>query len=103
MNHSARTGSPGLQAGATVENDHDVLAEIARLLFLAFTEPLAGSDHQYDRNDAPRNPEHGQESTQLMRPQSTENVANEIAQDHGSMPKIGRSSRRKVSRAASAD
>ena len=43
--------STGLQAGATVKNDHHVLAQILGLRFLALFQTFASRDHQDDRHD----------------------------------------------------
>jgi len=48
-----------LQAGAPVKNDHHVLAQVARLFFLPLTQSFAGRHHEHNRDNAPRNPEHG--------------------------------------------
>ena len=74
--------SPGLQAGAPVKHDHDVLTQILGLIFLPFAQAFSGGNHQHNRHDPPGNSEHREESAQLMRPQGAENVANEIAQHH---------------------
>src|SRR5581483_2170665 len=77
-----------LEAGSAVENDHDVFAQRLRLLLLPDAEPLAGSDHQNDGNNAPRDTEHRQERTQLVHPQGSKHVANEIAEEHGNWTNI---------------
>ena len=46
---------------------------------LSYAQAFAGRHHQHDGHDAPRNPEHGQKSAQLVGPQGAENVADEIA------------------------
>ena len=71
-----------LQAGAAVEDDHDVFAQISRLLFLAFAQAFAGRHHQHNRDDAPGNAEHGQKCAQLVGPKRAQDVDNEIAQRH---------------------
>ena len=71
-----------LQAGAAVEDDHHVFAEISGLFLLAFAQALARRDHEHDRNDAPGDPEHGEEGAQLVRPQGSKNVDNKITHRH---------------------
>ena len=48
MDGASGAGPARLQAGATVEDDHDVLAEGLCLFFLSFAQALASSDHQDD-------------------------------------------------------
>jgi hypothetical protein len=49
-----------LQTRPAVENDHDILAEIASLLRLSFAQSLARRHHKHNRHNAPGNPEHRQ-------------------------------------------
>ena len=58
VDQASGAGSARLQAGAAVENDHQVFAEVLRL-GLADAQALAGGHHQDDRNDSPGDPEHG--------------------------------------------
>src|SRR5262249_50240234 len=52
-----RTGplSASLQAGPSVEDNHDVFAERLRLYFLPFPQALSCGHHQHNRHDSPRN------------------------------------------------
>ena len=60
------------------------LPRFLRLIFLPLAQSFARRHHQHNRDNPPRNAKHGQESAQLVRPQGTEDVADEIAQDHSS-------------------
>jgi len=77
-------GSSGLQAGAAVEDNHHVLAEISGLRFLSLSQAFARRHHQYDRHDAPRNAEHSQKCAQLVRPKGAKHIAEKIGESHSS-------------------
>src|SRR5664280_2300719 len=58
------------------------MAQVLCDLGLAHAQALARRDHQHNRDDAPGNAEHGERGTQLVRPQSLEDIANEVAENH---------------------
>ena len=62
-----------------MKNDQDIFAQVAGLFFLSFAQAFAGRDHQNDGNDSPGDAEHGQERAQLVGPEGTQHVADEIA------------------------
>ena len=82
VHHAARVGAAGLQAGAAMKHNHHVFAEVSRLFFLAFAQAFSGSHHQHNRNDAPRDPEHRKKGAQLVRPQGSQHIENEITNRH---------------------
>src|SRR5579862_4766864 len=82
VNHPPCAGSTGLKAGASVENDHDVLAERRGHFRLAYTQPFTGPNHQHNRDDSPSDAEHGEERAKLMSPKGPQYIANKIAQNH---------------------
>ena len=45
MDDPPRARSPGLQAGAPVKHNHDVFAQIPRLVFLALAQTFSGGNH----------------------------------------------------------
>ncbi len=69
MHHAPSMCSSGLQAGAAVEDNHYVFAEVLGLLFLTFAQPLPGGNHQHNRDNAPGNSEHSKKRAQLVRPE----------------------------------
>jgi hypothetical protein len=71
-----------LQAGATVKNDHHILAQRPGLLFLTLPEAFTRCHHENNRYDPPSNAKHRKERAQLMRPQGAKHIANKIAEDH---------------------
>src|SRR5262249_18026994 len=74
-----------------------IFSEIARLLLLALAEAFAGRHHEHDGNNAPCDAKHRKECPQLVRPQGSENVVNEIANGHSRL--LGRSGTDKVTSA----
>ena len=81
--HGAPGASPAhLQAGASVKNDQDILAQVLGLIFLSLAESFAGRHHQNDGNDPPGDAKHGQKCAQLVSPERSQHIANEITQDH---------------------
>ncbi len=72
----------GLHAGASVKNDQNILAQVAGLVFLAYAQAFARRHHQNDGDDSPGNSEHGQERAQLVGPERTQHIANQIAKNH---------------------
>jgi predicted flavoprotein YhiN len=60
MYDAPRMGSAGLQARAAVENNHYVLAQVPGLVFLTLPQSFASRHHEHDRDDPPRNSEHGE-------------------------------------------
>ena len=79
MHNFARAGSSRLKAGSPVEDNHDVLAQVTGLYFLAFAQPLSRRHHEYDGDDSPSNAEHGQERPQLVSPERAEDIADKVA------------------------
>ena len=69
----------GLQAGAAMEDDHQVAAQGFGLFRLADAKTLAGGDHQDDRDHSPGDPEHGQQRADAVRPEGSKHVLDEIA------------------------
>jgi hypothetical protein len=67
-----------LQTGSSMEDDQNVLAEGFGLLGLPYAKAFSGSDHEYDGDDSPSDPEHSQERAQFMRPQRAQHIPNEI-------------------------
>src|SRR5205807_1240865 len=65
-----------------MENDHHVLTQRLRDFCLSNPQTLASRDHQNDGDDPPRDPEHGQKCSQLVRPKCAEHIANEVAENH---------------------
>ena len=65
-----------------MENDHHVLAQRLRDFCLPNPQALASRDHQNDGDDPPRDPEHRQKCSQLVRPKCAEHIANEVAENH---------------------
>src|SRR6266550_766149 len=82
VDQASGAGSAGLQAGAAVEDDHQVTAECLRLLGLSDTQAFASGRHQDDGDNTPGYPEHGQKRTDTVRPEGSEDVLNEIAERH---------------------
>jgi hypothetical protein len=74
MYDTPRVHTARLQAGSTMEDDHDVFAQVPRLFRLTFSQPFARRYHQHNRHDAPGNSEHRQKCPQLVRPQGAENI-----------------------------
>src|SRR5262244_2105040 len=74
--------STRLQAGSAMEHNQDVLAQSLCLLRLANAQALSSRNHQHNRNDPPCDPEHSQQGTELMRPQSPKDISNQIADNH---------------------
>src|ERR1700675_1705989 len=73
----ARTAS--LQAGADMEDDHQVAAQGFGLLGLADAKAFSGGDHQDDRDHSPGDSEHGQQGADSVRPKGSKDVLDEIA------------------------
>lgn len=78
MHDAAGVSSACLQTGAPMEDDHYIFAQVARLILLAFAQAFAGGHHEHNGDDAPGDPEHGEEGAKLMRPESSQHVKNEI-------------------------
>ena len=83
MNYPAGTRATCLQTGAPMEDDHDVFSKVFGLLCLTFAQTFPGRNHQDDGHDTPSDTKHCQESPEFVRPQSPEDIANQIAQNHG--------------------
>ncbi len=62
--------------------DQDILAQVAGLLFLPLAQAFTRRHHQNDGDDSPGDSEHGQERAQLVGPERTQHIANQIAQHH---------------------
>src|ERR1019366_2601802 len=71
--HAARNGR-----SAAGEEHHDVFAEIREVALVAGAEALAEADQQEERADSPGNAEHGEERTQLVRPEGAENLRENV-------------------------
>jgi hypothetical protein len=72
----------GLEAGAAMEDDHDVAAKSFRLLGLAHAQAFSGGDHEDDGNDAPGDSEHGEKGADAVGPERAEDVLDEIKKCH---------------------
>ena len=79
MHQTSRPRAASLQAGAAMEDDHEVAAQGLGLLGLADAQALAGGDHQDDRDHSPGNAKHGQHGTHAVRPESAEHILDEVA------------------------
>ncbi len=79
MHQSSRPRATGLQAGAAMEDNHEVAAQGLGLLRLADAQALAGGDHQDDRDHPPGNPKHGQHGAHAVRPEGAEHILDEVA------------------------
>ena len=79
VHRAACPRTAGLEAGAAVEDDHQVAAQGFGLLSLADAKAFAGGNHQDDRNYSPGNPEHGQQSADSVRPKGSEDILDEVA------------------------
>ncbi len=71
------------------------MPEIPGLIFLPFAQAFTSRHHQNNRNNAPGDPEHGEEGAQFVGPEGAEHIANEIAENHccygrGSRPNVSR-------------
>src|ERR1022692_2897965 len=71
--HAARNGR-----SAAGEEHHDVFAEIREVALVAGAEALAEADQQEERADTPGDAEHGEERTQLVRPEGAENLRENV-------------------------
>src|ERR1022692_4593856 len=71
--HAARNGR-----SAAGEEHHDVFAEIREVALVAGAKALAEADQQEERADSPGNAEHGEERTQLVRPEGAENLRENV-------------------------
>jgi len=73
--HAARN-----RRSAAGVDPHDVLAVLREVALVTGSETLAEADQQEQRTDTPGDPEHGEERTQLVRPEGAENLREHI--DH---------------------
>src|SRR5258708_6127836 len=65
---------------AAGKEHHDVFAVLRKAALVAGSETLAEADQQEQGTDTPGDAEHGEERTQLMRPEGAENLREDV--DH---------------------
>ena len=66
--------------GTAAPYEHDVLANLVKLLAVAGTKAFPQTDKQKQRADAPGNPEHSQKRPELVRPEGAEGLAKDLEQ-----------------------
>ena len=78
MHQASRSRTASLEAGASVENNHQIAAQGCSLFGLADAKPFTRGSHQDDRDYSPGYPEHGQKGTHAVRPESSKHVLDKI-------------------------
>jgi len=64
--------------GTAGPDEHHVLAEAVELLAVAGAEAFPQADQQEQGTDSPGDSEHGQKRAQLVRPQGTKGLAEDV-------------------------
>jgi hypothetical protein len=74
--HHFATGAhpSSLEASAAGKNDHDVFAKARRHAGLPYPKTFAGTHHQNDGDNAPRDSEHRQQRSKLVAPERLHRV-----------------------------
>ena len=72
-------GKAAIEHGrAAPEDEHHVLTQRGQLLLVAAAKAFSHPNQEQQRPDAPRNAEHGEERTQLMRPQGAHGLPEDV-------------------------
>jgi hypothetical protein len=69
---------PANGRSAAGEEHHDVFAVLRKVALVAGSEALAQADQQEQGTDSPGDAEHGEERTQLVRPEGAENLRENV-------------------------
>src|SRR4030095_10760771 len=79
---ATRAHATCLQAGAAGQDNHAVFAKARGPPGLSYAQPLTCADHQNDRDDAPSDTEHRQESSKLVAPERLQRVTKQVFEAH---------------------